>query len=236
MSEFKQFLQFMKWLIPAILLVVGMMYVPEGYKEAKKFLRHAFEVQERPPEGIVAAIDLKRVGELVALIAKNSVAEKWEQADTWLYSGKQIIISCDCDFEYRFDMAKAVVEQPDKEKRAFVVKLPAGTVKCIINDLRVLDATEGYVPLWGKYRIRPDQLNKVFEKAKARAMKSAMDSEVYMEIAEQSLKQTLAALFGGAEIDFQFAEPTAGGHATSYDDSALRENAEKAKDIGNGGE
>lgn len=231
MSEFKQFLQFMKWLIPAILFVVGMMFVPEAVESIRGIFRRGPDTEQT----VVKDIGLHEMGDLVALTSMNSVIEFWEQSDGWFYEGKEVTVACDYELEYRFDLTKAVVEDSRSQDKNIRIKLPEERVKCSINELRVLESGGGWSPI-GTYRIRPDQMNRVFNKAKASAIESVKKNKVNATLARRSVEGTIAALFVGfgvprAEIEFTYVPASDGADALSVsDDEARRKNEGRDKE------
>lgn len=231
MSEFKQFLQFMKWLIPAMLFVVGMMFVPEAVESIRGVFRRGPDTEET----VVKDIGLHEMGDLVALTSMNSVIEFWEQSDGWFYEGKKVTVACDYELEYRFDLTKATVEVSGSQGDKIRIKLPEERVKCSINELRVLEAGGGWSPI-GTYKIRPSQMNKVFTKAKDSAVSSVKKNKVNASLARRSVEGTIAALFAGAgvpraNIDFTYLPSGDKSEEFSFsDDEARRRNENRDKD------
>lgn len=222
-SEVSQFLGFMKIFIPALLFVVGMMNVREAIAAIREFFTPTVTW-----EGRVKDVGLSEAGDLVALVASNSAVKFFRQSNTWTYRGKKITAACDYELEYRFDLTQAKVEVVDPDEKKIRITLPAASIKCAIQDLRILQA-EGGESLIGKYEIRPDQLNKVIDSAKEMAVQSVSKNKTNIRMAKQSIKGTLATLFSGAgirreNIEFVFQEPAGDQQTVSYNDDQLKEN------------
>jgi hypothetical protein len=225
-SEFKEFLNFMKFLILAIFFVVGMMFLSESISGIRDYFAN-FWTPSQKFESKVSAVGLSEAGDLVALVATNSAVEFWEQSSTWTYEGKEIIACCDYDLEYRYDLTKARVDVIDPDEKMIRITLPPVKVTCAVKDLRVLKA-EGGQSVIGRYRIRESQINKVLDRAKESAMKAAGGSETNIRMAERSVRSTLATLFlplvgSRSNIEFFFEEPSTGREAVAYDDERLQQ-------------
>lgn len=152
---------------------------------------------------------VRDMGDLVALSAYVKEVVTQETDPGFFFSFEKMILICEFDVEYRYDLRKAQVPKPSRGGQA-VIELPQMTTAVHLKDFKTYDRTSGrllgVVP-WQSSAKEEDDLRKAAI-AKAKEDASALANDLRDKI-EASASQTLRTLFSNladGELDVRFSK------------------------------